>query len=316
MQASRQDGAWARACEFRKYQHLFGCISGILFAIALLALLDGLIAQMRRGANELELLPGQVLTISGPAVLKNPLASDVMARFTPAGAPFIFDLEGFFAGYWFGNGMWRGTLTAMPDAEAGNYGLVITFKGASARTAQQYELRIYGSSAAMREASFSFLKRWLDINPFILAAWCGSVGIISGVITYFCGIRYGKHILELGLAETYSYGDSSIFCLVAREFAPAPGSAVRILDGKGYTLGVAHVERWKKGKLWLSFSGEFVLPPGALISLQPQAEAGSSGQEMPSGRIGQNCARLNPANIQSSDQSRKESENKKTGFNP
>ena len=267
MGAFEQDAPWRAAQGARRRQHVFGLVSGILFAIALAALLDGLIAQMRQGSGELEFLPGQVLTVSGPAVLKNPLASDLVARFTPAGAPFVFDLEGFYTGYWFGNGMWRGIIRALPEAESGAYALRISFRGASARTAQTYGLKLYADAAAMRAASLSVIRRYLDVNPFILAAFCGLAGIACGIATYFFGSQYAGRLAALGLAEIYAVDKKtgSICCLAPGGRAPAPGSGRQVLDSGGNVLGEARTLSWKKGRLWLEFAGADRLPAGALV---------------------------------------------------
>lgn len=269
MQAFRQNPLWRQAQRARWNQHFFGCVSGILLAAALLALFDGLIAQLRQGGNELEFLPHQAMTVSGPAVLKNPLASDLVARFTPAGAAFVFELEGFYTGYWFGNGMWRGLIRALPDAAPGTYYLRISFKGASARTAQNYSLKLYENAAAMRAASLSWIRRFLDVNPFILAAWSGAAGLVGGILTYFFGSKYSMRLAQLGLAEVYAVDakTGSICCLAPKSLAAGAGAERAVLDKCGNTLGQARVLSWKKGKMWLAFNGANRLPSGALIHL-------------------------------------------------
>lgn len=267
MQALKENPLWLRAGSYRNSQRFFGIISGILLACAMIALFDGLLAQMRQGANELELLPGQALTLSGPAVLKNPLASDLVAAFRPAGAPLEFELEGFFTGYWFGNGMWRGKIVAEPGAEAGRYELRISFKGASARTAQNFVVKIFENMTALRDASLSLIRRYLDINPFILAASCGLAGIIAGILTYLAGSRYVKLLLELGLAEIYSEENGVICCLVPKSMAPMPGNERELLDSSGNSLGKARVTGWKKGRLRLVARPGQDIPARAIICL-------------------------------------------------
>ncbi|MBD5539470.1 MAG: hypothetical protein HDQ94_05695, partial [Desulfovibrio sp.] len=178
-------------------------MSGILLAVALLGLFDGLLAEMRTGTSQLELLPGESLTLSGPAALKNPVSSDLVARVTPPDAPLRFTLEGFFTGYWFGNGMWRGEVMAEPDAAPGSYGLRITFRGAVGQAPQVYTLVIHEDATARREASLSFLRRWLDVNPFILAALCGGAGVALGAATYAFGRRHVRLLAALGCSEIY-----------------------------------------------------------------------------------------------------------------
>lgn len=269
---------WTKAVANRQRQKFFGRISGILLAIALLTLFDGLIALMRQGPDELSFLPGDSMTISGPAALKNPIASDVSAVFTPAGAPAEFKLEGFFTGYWFGSGMWRGAISVMENAYPGTYGLRISFKGAPAASANKYVLKIYGNAAAMRAASLSLTRRWLDLNPFIIAVMAGMGGIAFGVATYIYGRAYARTLTELGLAQIYTVnaGNGSIWCAAPRDLAPRPGNARMVLDESGTPLGEARSEVWEKGKLRLKMLDKQSPPPGALVCLLPPVLAEQS----------------------------------------
>ena len=264
---------WQAAALARKRQHALGLVSGILLAVALLGLVDGLLAEMRGGANVLELLPGESLTLSGPAALKNPVASDLVARFTPQDAPLRFTLEEFFTGYWFGNGMWRGEVMAAPGAAPGSYGLRVTFKGAPGQAPQAYTLVIHADAAGRREASLSFLRRWFDVPPFVLAALCGGAGVLLGGVTYVFGRRHVRLLAELGCSEVYragvAAGASRIWCLAAKAAAPRPGTVRMVLDGEGMVIGEARVEEWRKGSLVLTLLDGKELPGGSLVCLRP-----------------------------------------------
>lgn len=101
----------------------------------------------------MDLLPGEAISLSGPSALKNPLDSDVLIRFKPENAPLHFNLEGFFTGYWFGNGMWRGGVQAEPQAEPGSYELRVSFKGAAGQAEQPFVLVVWADEAAGRAGS-------------------------------------------------------------------------------------------------------------------------------------------------------------------
>lgn len=266
---------WLKANFQRKCQRLFGIASGILLAIALAALFDGLIAQMRAGSNALDFLPGQAMTISGPAVLKNPIASDLLPRFSPADAPLAFHLDGFFTGYWFGNGMWRGKITANDNAAPGRYDLRIAFRGASAQTTQSYALRVFANAAAQRAASLSLARRWLDLNSFMIAVGAGFLGIVLGLATYWFGRGFGKSLLGLGLAEVYASDPktASIWCLAPKTLAAGAGNARMVLDPEGRIFGEARAVGWKKGKLQLTLMDDRPPPDGALICLRHPGSA-------------------------------------------
>lgn len=259
---------WHMARKHRKYQWWIGRIAGTFLAIALIALFDGLLSRMRAGVNELEFLPGQTIVLSGPVALKNPLNSDVMAGFSPPGAPFHFELEGFFTGYWFGNGMWRGRITASDHADPGQYVLNIRFRGAPAQSIQKYELLLFASEETMQAASRSLIRRWLNGNPFIIAACCGGMGILLGLMTYWFGRRFDQELSSLGLAQIYASDGADIWCLAPQSLAPAQGNARMVLDAEGRICAEARCGKWQKGKLKLTLMDDKAPPAGALVCLR------------------------------------------------
>ncbi|MBD5552974.1 MAG: hypothetical protein HDQ44_01415 [Desulfovibrio sp.] len=274
MRSLLKNPLWLWAKKYRARQRLTGWLSGILLALAMLALFDGLIAQMRQDANELELLPGQAIAISGPCAVKNPLPEDLNAQFTPANAPLVFELEGYFAGFWFGNGMWRGKIAAEESAQPGEYGLSIAFRGANSATAQQYLIRIFAGPANLRAASLSFITRLMDINPFLLAAVLGSAGIGLGLLTWWFGSRFYKALPDLGLAEIFASDpeDSTLWCFATKELAPRPGQVRMVLDRDGHVFGEARCLLFQKGRLKLILMDERKIPPGSLVCLRHPAD--------------------------------------------
>lgn len=276
MQAYMDPAFWQAARRARSFQHVLGLISGAFLAVALVALIDGLLAHMRAGADVLDLLPGQTITVSGPSALKNPVTSDLSARFTPPSAPLAFSLDGFFAGYWFGNGMWRGQVAAASDATPGSYGLRVSFFGADSRAAQNFELVIHADEKARREASLSYIMRYAGFSPFILAAFCAALGVIFGAGTYYFGRLYAKTLGRMGMSEIFAQkrenGENRIFCLVPRAARPPGAGNARMVFGcDGSLLGEARVESWHKGRLVLTMLDGIDAPAGAVVCLRPPA---------------------------------------------
>lgn len=262
---------WQAAQAARRFQRFLGGLASIFLGIALIALVDGLQALMRTGSNELALLPGQTITISGPIALKNPVSSDVRAEITPEDAPMSFSLDEFFTGYWFGNGMWRAKISAWPQAETGTYTLRVSFRGASALTAQDYILNIYANAEEMRAASRSFLKKYADVNPFDVASILGVVGIFIGVLTYIFGRRYIAILRRLKLFEVYSAtnGKGGIWCLCPRKLAPPEGLEATIYDIHGQPVCTAVTEEWLKGKVLLTLVEGNLPEEGSLACFDP-----------------------------------------------
>lgn len=266
---------WRAAGAARAWQHRLGWLSGILLAVALAGLFDGLLAEMRAGPNQLEFLPGATATVSGPAAFKNPVSSDLVARFSPQDAPFAFEPEGYFTGYWFGNGMWRGVIRAHDGAAPGRYGLRVSFRGAS-QAAQEYTLLVRADEAAMRAGSLSLLRRILGLNPFLLAAWSGCAGVLLGVATYALGRRHARLLARLGCGEIYRSGPAAggfrVWCLAAGNLVPRAGAVRMLLDSEGHICGEARVERLHRGSLELTVLDGTLPGPGSLVCLRPPTQ--------------------------------------------
>lgn len=258
---------WALLRKLRMGQKWLGNIAAIFFAIALAAMADGLIAGMRAGSTRLEMLPGEQLAISGPAAVKNPLPSDVVARFNPPDCPLEFQLEGFFTGYWFGSGMWRGIISASAEPSHIACQLAVSFRGMPSKSAQNYEINIFENARDMQNASLSLMRRFMGIQPFQLAAACAFAGLLLGILTYGFGRVYVKKLLLNGLIPVYSPAPDgvSFLCVAARSAFVAGQKSYPVFDEVGWKIGEASALDWSKGKWRLAMSNAFVPPDGSLI---------------------------------------------------
>ena len=281
---------WQKCLQTRMRQRFWGAISALLLGFVMLGMLDGLQGLARSGADVIEVLPGGSVPISGPLTIKNPVNSDLKAQFTPETPALVYDLEGFFAGYWFGNGMWRAAVRADALVEPGNYGLKVVFRGAPASTTQNYKITVYADGAAMRAASTSYLRRITGYNPFVLAAGCCGLALLAGVVVYRLGCSYIRQLTNLGCGEVVRVqaetGNAQqarhghIWCLLYGLRAPASGTLCAVYDAQGAHLGHARVAEAKKGTLELNFdsfastaadagAASSAVRPGCLVQLRP-----------------------------------------------
>lgn len=283
---------WQASRKTRSRQRVFGWFSAFLLAVALIGLIDGLLAQMRTGSDFLELLPGDAVVLSGPLPLKNPVTGDLQAQFLPDTAPLHFQLDEFFAGYWFGNGMWRGTVAAEPLAEQGSYALRVRFRGAAPSTVQRFNVRVWEDKAARRAGSASFIHRFTGWNPFALAASCGIMALLCGLCVYGLGRRYARLLAALGCGEVFRLrmedGGCRLWCLLHGLKAPAAGQACTVLDAQGNALGTAIVDVQRKGVLELLMREPEGVLPGSAVCLRPASFPGAanSGAEPTAARQG------------------------------
>lgn len=288
MQTVLDEGTWDACQDIRQRQHKLGMVCAVLLAIALLCLVDGLQGLMRSGATVIELLPEKSAAFSGPLVIKNPVTRDIEVSFTPSNAPLSFTLEGFFAGYWFGNGMWRGTVAAQNEAEPGEYQMRVAFRGAAASTFQNYTVIVRADAVDMRTHSTSFAHRLTGFNPFAIAVGFVGLSLLVGVGVYRHGSTLIRMLVRLGCGEVVRVQQEKdglrLWCLLYGSRPPYEGTVCAVITTEGSVLAHARAGTAAKGSLQLLIpehdraqkeSGytqdeiSFAVRPGCLVCLRP-----------------------------------------------
>ena len=288
MQTVLDDATWDACQNIRQRQRKLGFVCALLLAVALLCLVDGLQGLMRSGATVLELLPERSAALSGPLTIKNPVTKDIEVSFSPPGAPLSFNLEGFFAGYWFGNGMWRGTVAATSEAEPGSYQMRVAFRGAAASTFQNYTVIVRADAVDMRANSTSFAKRFTGFNPFAVAVGFVGLSVLVGVGVYRQGCMLIRTLVSLGCGEIVRVqqekGGLRLWCLLYGSRPPYEGTVCAVITTEGSVLAHARAGTAAKGSLQLfisdndraqnesGYSSEeisFAVRPGCLVCLRP-----------------------------------------------
>lgn len=288
MQTVLDDDTWDACQNIRQRQRKLGMACAVLLAVALLCLVDGLQGLMRSGATVVELLPEKSAALSGPLTIKNPVTRDIEVSFTPSNAPLSFTLEGFFAGYWFGNGMWRGTVAAQNGAEPGEYQMRVAFRGAAASTFQNYTVIVRADAVDMRTHSTSFAHRHTGFNPFALAVGFVGLALLVGVGVYRQGSMLIRMLVRLGCGEIVRVQQEKdglrLWCLLYGSRPPYEGTVCAVITTEGGVLAHARAGTAAKGSLQLFISDHdraqkesgysqdeisFAVRPGCLVCLRP-----------------------------------------------
>ncbi|MDR0815886.1 MAG: hypothetical protein LBN28_00565 [Desulfovibrio sp.] len=256
---------WQTCQAIRKRQRFFGRISAVFIAATLFCLADGLYSSVRVGSDVLELLPGQSLMFSGPSPYKNPLNSDVQVRITPEDSSLRFVLDGFFASYWFGSAMWRGSVQVDATALPGQHDLLIHFRGASPKSAQKFMVIVWEDKAAQRAGAASVTQRLTGVKPVLPGVFCGVVALAFCTLTYIWGRFYFNMLAKLGFSEILRVVQAvdgwRVFCLSYGRAVPREGALRRVLTMNSRPVGEAKVITFHKETLELS------LPPDAKVSI-------------------------------------------------
>ena len=246
--------SWTLWRKRRQTQLLIGRISAVFFLVAVLALLDGLQMLVRTSVDEISLLAGATEGLSGPCPFQNPVESDLEVRFTPKEAPLHFALEGFFAGYLLGNGMWRGQLTASEQAESGDCQVVIAFRGLP--EAQRFTVHVFADYDDYRKASPSFSTRFLGFAPFLLSAVLAGTAFAFGLVTFVLGRMNLTLLRSVGWAEIFrtkaeSDGTLTLWSSAVGGEGLVCGDRLSVISPEGEPLGTARVRDKVKNVLTL-----------------------------------------------------------------
>ena len=276
-----QQEAWQIWHKRRAWQILIGKISAIFFLCAVIMLADGLQTLVRTSSTTIVLEAGQTEGVSGPCPFQNPVQSDLTATFEPKEANLEFKLEGFFAGYLVGNGMWRGQVKALDLAKTGQYKLRVAFRGAP-QARQSFDLQVYATFDDLRAASYSYALCYLGLKPFWLAAILGGLAMILALGTYFLGRRNLQLILDLGFAEIFrttppNVDPMNVWCSAQGTGRLKVSQKLAIFTTTGEQLALASYKSKVKNVLCLSLPYNPKVTSGCLVKLDVESKDSVDG---------------------------------------
>ena len=186
--------------------------------------------------------------LSGPIGIDKPRDSDLLVSVTPEGAPLSFRLDGFFASYWFGNGMWRGEIVAEQGATPGTYALSVRVRGTPASATQRYEVTVWSDAASLRQGAYSLTVSLLGFNPFWLSGILACIGVVPGLLSFLSGRRIVRLLWYAGFSEVFRTearkdGSLMLWCSGSKKEGPAEGALCEVVDAGGQLLGRARLEK-------------------------------------------------------------------------
>ena len=226
---------WQALPALKERQRRTGLLAALVLGLAVLVLVDGLQALMRAGSYHLDIVAGQGTMLSGPIGIDKPRDSDLLVSVTPEGAPLSFRLDGFFASYWFGNGMWRGEIVAEQGATPGTYALSVRVRGTPASATQRYEVTVWSDAASLRHGAYSLTVSLLGFNPFWLSGILACIGVVPGLLSFLSGRRIVRLLWYAGFSE--------VFRTDSKKEGPAEGALCEVVDAGGQLLGRARLEK-------------------------------------------------------------------------
>lgn len=203
MTSNVADAIMVRGTGVLRLQKIVGWCAMALMVAGFLVLVDGLVAEMQRGPNRIDVIPDTVTPVSGPIPVKKAELDDFFVVGNAPDGQVKLVLDSFFASHWFGSGMWRGRLVVGSNPGIGDYPFIVEFRDAPPKAAQQYRVVVWQDEQAMRAASFSYVMREFGLSPFQTAAVLLLSGILAGVVNFLLGVKWQRALGAQGLTEVY-----------------------------------------------------------------------------------------------------------------
>ena len=171
-----------------------GRVSTVIFLLAVLAVFDGLQTLMRHEFNNIAVVPGEEVLVSG--MLPGGVTSHegVMVRIE-GDADISFVPFETYKGFWMGGHMWRARLTVPLNAAEGVSLIVVedilpeedkdkTSYAGLQNPALVFAVTVYPSELARREADNSLIRRYTGFPAFGLAAAAVFLALMAGLANW------------------------------------------------------------------------------------------------------------------------------------
>jgi len=237
-------------------QKLSGILAMILLIASLMSFVDAMVGGLKGNSGTIELTPDSRFLISGPMPPKTEAIADFVIEGQSVDDSLRLIPEAIFSGYWFGGSMWRGVIAVSADAHEGKHTIIVKDRyGEKQNPALVFAVRIWPDLATKNEHSPSFLTRTTGVNPYLFAGGFLLCGIVTGVLTFFLGWLWTRHLASRHCGEIYilRHGDkgTEVTCELQKDIAVTPGISCTLYRRFGEAIGSAIVTDCDKDKVSL-----------------------------------------------------------------
>lgn len=223
----------------------FGKLGALLCLALFLALADGLVFQIRKPFNILEVFPGTAQAVDGPVPEQVENLQDL--RYSSSSPHFRLTFLEIMKGFWLGNRRWRGELAVSPQAPPGTYRLEVAGqKGTSVGNPHaEYTITVFGDLESFRQQSKSLAWRHLGYSPWRVAVMILPLMALSLGVVMLLSRRMDAVMARSGRAELYQVtkreGDYLVAFGLGTDHGVNPGDALYLFNDEGQLLGMVEV---------------------------------------------------------------------------
>ena len=249
-----------------------GRIGALICILFFGAILDTCVARFREPLFTVHVLPGGSEPVEGqldPHVKELP-----QLRIETPSASVRLQIDKLQSGFWFGGSMWIGDISAAGDTPPGTYDiLVFAVNPPGAKPLAAFRAVVHPDEAALRESSFSVIRRVLDMRPWMMAAVClPALGIVLCLMGVFSR-RVEQLLADQGRAEIFHVKKADagfeVWFGLGERHGVEPGVRVTICTENGQPICGAVVQRVDaENGMALADARAERLPRGAVVALR------------------------------------------------
>ncbi|MBU2622395.1 MAG: hypothetical protein KKD92_08780 [Proteobacteria bacterium] len=247
-----------------------GKVAAFLCVLLCLSILDAVIAGFRQPARVFDLLPGTSSGISG--LMAEKVESTGEISYKVSSELIRLSIDSIQKGHWFGDNMWQGRIVVSPDSGEGEYSLTVSVDGIKKlKPPLNFLIRVHKDYASYRHSFKSFIKRYLDISPWILAAYFFTFVLPAFVYVFFLSVKIENQMAKQGKAVVYrvikAYDGYEISFSLGTAHGIRTDTSLALLNEKGKPAGTVVVHNVSETDAVAKVGPGCTVKPGYTVSL-------------------------------------------------
>lgn len=233
---------------------IIGKICVMAGIIAFVSIFDVLVSSYRTPENTHDVVRGSSVDINGRLYGSAKGVADLEYSASNPDVRINFDQK-LYSGFWFGEGMWRGTIAVPESIGSGSYKISLKYPGVQNlkqkdvkkfEKLSNYTINVFDDEKAMREASYSMIKRMTNVSPWVTFAVFFPIILVGAIINYKMSSILEILMAEIGQAEIYRINrvdkGFEVYFGLGKKHGLNNGDIVNLLSDKGDYIAKLEVE--------------------------------------------------------------------------
>jgi hypothetical protein len=174
-------------------------------------------------------------------------------------------------GFWFGGYMWSGRILVSREIQPGLYKLAVpTQRDAKSKSASLFQVEVFKNEFSRRQASPSFIHRYLGISPWRTALFLFPFILLTFGIVFFLSQKAEVLLAQEGKAEVYRVLQGEIGCQIffglGKNQGILPGVSLALFNEQEKLIGRATVQEVFEDYSIAQTGLESSVMPGFIVS--------------------------------------------------